>query len=470
LANPRTGQILSADIMLEFVYLTNRAVYEKLFDVSGLNMNKTEYQSDNFCEYGRQMHENLMAGLYILQEEGFGDIDQREFIKQALYNLVLHEMGHTFGLNHNFIASQLLTPAEMQDIEMTSTVGLTSSVMDYTIPNISPVKGKQGLYFDMKPGFYDTWAIQYGYTQFKDPKETEDSLNKILSQSYKLEHLFFNDGDDMRYPGKGIDPRVMINDMSSDAITYATDNTVMMKNAIGTLLDKYKDEEQSYYAVRNAFTVLTTAMSRNFNVVSRYIGGVYVDRSFISQNSLNKPYTPVPLQTQKKAMDMLKKYCFAPDAFGKDSQIFNYLQYQRRGFNWEGNEDPKLHDRFLNIQKGVLDQLLHKDVLQRIIDTKLYGNQYDITKMLTDLTNAIFMGDFSNPNTIRQNLQGEYINRLLSIVDEKSSHSYSVKAAAFAQIDKIKKLLETGSSANPSAQGHHNNLLFMINNKVESKK
>ncbi|HUN03726.1 MAG TPA: zinc-dependent metalloprotease, partial [Niabella sp.] len=29
---------------------------------------------------------------------------------QALFNLVMHEMGHTFGLNHNFIASQVLSP------------------------------------------------------------------------------------------------------------------------------------------------------------------------------------------------------------------------------------------------------------------------------------------------------------------------------------------------------------------------
>lgn len=470
-ANPRTGQILGADIMLEFIYLTNRVIYEKLFDVAGLSeTEETALHTNHSCQFGQQMHENILAGLSVMNANDFTDLEQREFMKQALFNLVMHEMGHTFGLNHNFIASQVLSPDEMKDIKISTEKGLTSSVMDYTIPNISPNKNKQGLYFDLKPGSYDTWAIQYGYTPFKDTIDEQNGLAKILSESTKKEHLFFNDGDDMRYPGRGIDPRVMISDMSSDAIAYATENTEQMVSTMGKLLDKYKNENQSYYPIRNAFTVLTSAMSRNFGVVSRYIGGIYIDRSFMNQNSPNKPYTPVPLQTQKAAMKMLRDYCFGPEAFSKSTEVYNYLQYQRRGYNREGNEDPKLHERFLNIQKGVLDQLLNTNVLQRIEDTKLYGNQYDLNKMLTDLTNAIFIEGFSNPSTIRQNLQGEYINRLLNIIDEKSGNTYSVKSAAFGQIARVKKLLEvSASSGSLAVNAHRQNLLYLINNKLSIK-
>jgi hypothetical protein len=48
---------------------------------------------------------------------------------------------------------------------------------------------------------------------------------------------------------------------------------------------------------------------------SRYIGGIYIDRSTPDQRSGNKPYTPVPLATQKKAMELLSKYVFAPECF-----------------------------------------------------------------------------------------------------------------------------------------------------------
>jgi hypothetical protein len=70
------------------------------------------------------------------------------------------------------------------------------------------------------------------------------------------------------------------------------------------------------------------------SAISRYVGGVYIDRSVVGQNPNSKPYTPVPLDKQKKAMEVLSKYIFAPDAFKGDQALFPYLQLQRRGFNF----------------------------------------------------------------------------------------------------------------------------------------
>lgn len=460
--NPRTGQILGADIMLEYIYLTNRVIYEKLFDFSSLE-NNAQHENHFGCSFGNQMHNNVQAGINLMKANDFSDFEQREFLKQALYDLVLHELGHTMGLNHNFIASTLHNKQEMQDVVLGSTIGLTASVMDYTIPNISSDKNKQGLYFDIKPGLYDEWAIKYGYSTYNNKEEEKKGLEEILAQSTKRENRFFNDGDDMRAPGKGMDPRVMLNDMSSDPIGYATENTIMLKNTISKLLDIYADEEQSYHAVRNAYIVITNNIGRNLSIVSKYIGGVYMDRSFNNQETENKPYTPVDLQTQKKAMSVLTKYCFAPDALNFDPSIYNYLQIQRRGYNREGNEDPKIHDRILNIQKSVLDQVLHKDVLKRIVDTKLYGNKYDINTMLKDLTDAIFKVDlYSNTNSLRQNIQGEYVERLLNIVENKSGQAYSMKAAALAQVERIKQWCDTISSGNSLTKAHRKNLSLII--------
>ncbi len=43
---------------------------------------------------------------------------------------------------------------------------------------------------------------------------------------------------------------------------------------------------------------------------------------------------PVPVAYQKKAIDVLSKYAFAPHAFDADSSLFPYLQMQRRGYNF----------------------------------------------------------------------------------------------------------------------------------------
>jgi hypothetical protein len=320
------------------------------------------------------MHNNILSGMQFLNAFSFSDIDKNEFIKQALMDLVMHEVGHTFGLNHNFIASQLNTIEQMRDKSYCETNGLTSSVMDYTIANISPDKNKQGLFFDNQVGVYDKWAIKYGYLQSENlDEDLEDHL--LLSSDPK--YRFMNDADDMRSPGKGIDPRANLYDMSSDAIGYATDNIKMVNEALPKLLDKYSTPGQSYHELRNAYLILSGNYLRSLNVATRYIGGIYVNRNMNGQDAFAKPFTPVPMSDQKKAMQLLKKYAFSKNAFKTPEQIYNFLQMQRRGsgFNKE-TEDPKIHDRILNMQKATFDQLLHSTVLQRIADTKLYGNKY----------------------------------------------------------------------------------------------
>ena len=49
-------------------------------------------------------------------------------------------------------------------------------------------------------------------------------------------------------------------------------------------------------------------------------------------------------------------------------------------------------------------------------DARRYGGDYPVATYMEDLTDAIFTGDSgSNINTYRQNLQIEYVNRLLAI-------------------------------------------------------
>ena len=48
------------------------------------------------------------------------DIEKKQYIKESLYYLVLHEVGHTFGLNHNMKSSQLHDLANVHNKEVTS--------------------------------------------------------------------------------------------------------------------------------------------------------------------------------------------------------------------------------------------------------------------------------------------------------------------------------------------------------------
>ncbi len=471
--NPRTGQILGADIMLEFIYLSNRLPYEKLYDVAALdNLQPESTLNYDNCAYGEAMHQNILFGTQIMNAFDFSDIDKDEFIKQALYDLVLHEVGHTFGLNHNFIGSQLHSPQQIQDPVLGATIGLTASVMDYTIPNISPDKTKQGVFFDIKPGPYDKWAIQYGYVNTVNDSEEKETLQKILAESVKKENRFMNDADDMRSVGRGIDPRANLYDMSDDAIGYAIGNIKMVNDALPKLLKRYSTPNKSYHELRNGYLALSGHYARSLNVIGRYIGGVYVNRNFVGQDTSSKPFTPVPYTEQKRAMQALTQYAFSKNAFKTPNNIYTYLQMQRRGYDFRReNEDPKIHDRILNTQRAVLDELLNNTVMLRLTDTKLYGNKYSVNAMLKDVTNGIFIEDLgASVSTIRQNLQEEYVSRLLNIVDTKSAYAYTSKSAAFGEVQRILTWMEANTGGDPATAAHRAHIVYLINSALDTKK
>ena len=475
--NPRTGQILGADIMLEYIFVTNRVRQEKAFATAAMGL---EMQDDNDvdmtgrkCTYADQLQLNVMTGMQALRARGATQIEMRDYINQAITGLILHEMGHTMGLNHNMKASQMLSPREINDRSITGDKGVMGSVMDYEIVNLAKKGQTQGDYFSSRPGPYDYWAIQYGYTTpLADPSAEQARMTKLLARSTEPALAFGNDADDMRSPGGGIDPRVNTGDMTNDAIGYMTDRFAVMNDLMTTLQSRYTTAGQSYHEMRNAYLVLTGQMATAATVISRYVGGVYVDRAFAGQPGATKPFTPVSRADQKRAMASLAANVFAPNAFSSPANMYAYLQMQRRGFDFFGTpEDPKIHDRVLATQRNVLSQLLHPRVMTRITDSRLYGNQYPLAEVLSDLTSAIFDADASgNVNTFRQNLQMEYVNRLVAIITPptRTPYDYPSQSAALASLRSIQSRLAGKSGANAETMAHTRNVLFTIQKALKT--
>ncbi len=442
--DPRTGQILGADIMLEFIFVTNRLKQEDIF-VNGSNA-QLHGKGMHFCDAGEYLHQTSLFGKQVLEAQGLSDIDKREYMKQSLYYLVLHEMGHTLGLNHNMKASQMLSPTEVHNKALTQQIGLTASVMDYPAANVALDKSKQGDYFTTRPGPYDIWAIEFGYTpSLSDPKAEAERSLKLLSKSGDSLLIFGNDADDMRGVGSGIDPRVNVNDLSDDAITYSIDRMKLSLDLTSKLKAKYIKPNQSYQELRQAFNIVQNEYFQAANVTVKYVGGVYVNRVFAAQPGAGKAFAPVPLADQKRAMNALAQYAFSGNAFGVQNELYPYLQTQRRGFGFFGtNEDPKIHERVNGYQRMLLMHLMNPTVHKRMSDTRLYGNTYSVMSMMTDLTNAIMKGDNGAVPTVRYNLQTAYVEMLVQVVNGKSYDGIS-QAAALAQLRTIEKMPAAGT-------------------------
>ena len=448
--NPKTGEILGADIMLEWTYITNRIFSDELF-------NERSHAGHN-CDAAHFQQVEKSLGINYIKNMNLSEELEDELVKQSLYRLVLHEVGHTLGLSHNFKGSTLLTNDELNNKEIVAERGVCSSVMEYPAINITRNPEDQGLFFDVKPGVYDMWAIEFGYSQYDNFEAEEEGISAILSRSTEKDLAFANDAMDMRSTGKGSDPNAMIYDLSSDQLDHSLDKIEMIYKILDDLKEKYTKENDTYEELYRTYRTLVFSYYQALNIVTRQIGGVMVDLAHTDQNSSVKPFVSVDKKTQKRAMDILAKYGFSNKML-LQPDLFPYLQKQRRGFNV--SSDPGIHQRILVYQNRLLDHLLNNRVLSRMTNSSLYGNEYELPYYMIDLRKSIFESDLNtNISTVRQNLQTTYVNRLLNIVKSSSYDNHS-KTSAFYNLNWIKDNLDV-TTANLQSRQHKKYLLYLI--------
>jgi hypothetical protein len=486
--NPLTGEILGADIMLEFVFLTGRMQSDRLFKHAGMSIeDPMEYLHSldenhqcntphtHFCSVGNALHEQTLFGLHSLKAMNEDNTKLERFVEEALYYLVLHEVGHTLGLMHNMRASQYLSPDELQNIEITKEKGVTASVMDYPALNFANVKGREVQQYNTRPGIYDDWVIEYGYSSAaNNPQEEEKRLQTILSRSTEKGLQLGNDADDMRAPGKGMDPRVNVFDMSNDAISFSVNRFKLIQKLMPELPAKYNKDGESYHELRNAFFAMTGEYGRAADVVSRYVGGVFAERYMVGQQTQIKPLTPASYELQKRAMSVLKEYVFGPNAMNMPKELLPFLQPQRRGFGFFSSaEDPKLHDRVLTIQAMPLNHLLAFTTLKRMTDAAMYGNTYSVAELFADLNQAIFADDIkTNISTQRQNLQIYYIELIERNLFSPFSQRYDniAKSRMLIALQDIKRSVAANQSfGNEESKNHKRYILFKIDQLLEKQ-
>ena len=454
--NPRTGQIIGADIMLEFAFLTNRLRIQDLLQPDDVMPTSTR---EHHCALAAQMQADVIFAQHALVSAGADAALSERLIEDSLYMLILHEIGHTLGLTHNMRASQLLP--DVFDADAVAARGLSASVMDYEAVNVAPDGKTQTWFYQKRPGPYDRWALQYGYGEYSDTQ-----LQQVLARSNEAELAYGNDADDMRSSNNGIDPHINIYDLSSDAIGYAEMRLAHLRTVQDRLPKQYQGK--SYQGLVNAFASLMSQYRRSGGVVSRYVGGVHINRE--PPNSVETlPYTPVDAGEQRRAMQVLNTHLFAPDVLVGARSLFARLQRQRRGFDFYGEpEDPKIHKSLLRTQKSVLLHLLHANTLQRLTDTQTYGGEYSVIEMLKTLTDGIFAADLEEDvNSYRQNLQVEYVEMLVAAMS-RDANGHNIRTALFAQLldlaEAIKSKIQGSDFASLSSatQAHSRYLEFIL--------
>jgi len=422
IANPKTGELIAADIVQEF----------------------------NAIKYGYRLRKI------------WGYDEENDPLRQWIASLTMHEVGHTLGLRHNFKASWLYDANDIHDKSITGKAHI-SSVMDYDPINIAPKGVKQGNFFPHGAGFYDIWAIQFGYT----PNLTESARESLLSKSSQPEYKYGTDGDAMGSPGYGIDPRAKRYDMSSDPIEYSKQRLAILDSKILELPEIFGDDGSTYTELRATFGSFLRERGRFFEGVSRLIGGVYSNRIVNGQQGKLTPYEAVAYEDQKRAMELITSELLSNDAFIFDPELLKLLQPEKRPAynpNEDANDDPKLHDTVLGMQENILRHILSPSVMLRLSDSSKYGNKYSPVEALEDLRNGIFVTQ-EIPNSFKRNLQSSYLDGLIGALNNDSYDDIS-KAAIYSSILEIEKFTKR-PYGNLETKGHLKYLNWKINKALE---
>jgi hypothetical protein len=445
--NPLTGEILGADIVIEHAAVQRWVQTADLFPPVGDGTAAADPEAtldsealaavsaadiDEACEAGMHMARSTafarLAAVAAARAGHRPDIDPDAIIEQGLSWMVAHEVGHTLGLTHNMMASYFGDLETLASGDPHAERRLSASVMDYPGVNLAAAGESQGPFFPGLPGPYDSWAIRFGYAP--EIGETE-ARNALLALSSLPEHVFGNDADAVRVPGRGIDPRVNTYSLSNDPIGFAARQVDVARTTMAGLVETVPQDGESWAETRAAFGVLMGMWKQAGGIVSRYVGGVYVDRSVVGQpGAAEAPFVPVSAAEQRRALRTLGETVFGPDAFDFPPELIARLQPERRGFDaLRRAEEPRVQAYVRDAQNSVLAHLLHPRVLNRLTDSLAYGGDYSTHAMLRDLTREIFKGDpWGRPNVYRRNLQIQYIDRLIAV--EEASSLQHVPAVA----------------------------------------
>ena len=415
-ADPRTGEILDADIGMSDVFTrgARRTVVEDLGRVRGAD--------GELCDHAEAAAQELHYALDLLEARGLElDTPEAEALAQAyLKDVIMHEVGHTLGLRHNFRASTMYDLKQIQDPNFTKINGVATSVMDYTPFNISPKGEKQGEYVMSTIGAYDYWAIEFGYKQFAPDQEAQ-GLAQILAKASQPELQFDSDEDAGYGSLGGVDPMVNRFDLGADPLAYYKQRMKLSRELWDRLQNMNLATGESYERLTRSFRSGFIQLNRVAPLAAKYIGGVHIRRE--RAGSKNAVFEPVSAAKQKEALALITKDFFGTDSFKFKPEFIARLATDRfeRTMS-DGSMQTSVALLVAGVQKGILDHVYSPAVATRLAEVGMKVNDPKETLGLSDVYDSLQDAIWSEAKTgqettlIRRNLQREQLRRMTDVL------------------------------------------------------
>jgi hypothetical protein len=461
--DPRTGEILNADILISAAwiqrwrgqsgqYVPPVAAVQAVLQEDSLTLGTDA--EERLCRYGEGLSRTGALATVVMAARGeiaAGGEATRAYVGQALKALVMHEVGHTLGLRHNFRGSAGASAAQLANRGWTASHGLGVSVMDYSPPALALDPARQGDYYASTIGSYDRWAITYGYAdvvagaptiaakgggpaaEVWTPDVEINGLRSIASQAADPAHLYGTD-EDAGFGGLGLDPSVSRYDQTDDPLGWARARVTLIDGLFDSLETRVVAPGQGYGRLRAAFTDLLNDRWYALLVATKYLGGAATSRDHRGDPGERPPVVNVPAAQQRAALAFLTEAAFGEQAYRFPPELLGRLASER-WMHWgaspgaDGRQDFPLHELAMVQQGSLLGQLLDPVVLGRVRDADLRAAPgaptMGLPELFSSLTGAIWaeIGAGARPRparvrnvtSVRRDVQRLYLDALIQM-------------------------------------------------------
>jgi Met-zincin/Domain of unknown function (DUF5117)/Domain of unknown function (DUF5118) len=371
ISDPRTGEILNADIMF----------------------------------YHNVM--NLQRDWYFLQ---VGPLDPRarklplpdDLMGLLLQFVVAHEVGHTLGLQHNMKASSLYAQEKVRDKNWVHTMGHAPSIMDYSRFNYVAQPEDGIAVEDLVPriGPYDQFAIKWGYTPIasaKTPEAEKAKLNEWARAQDTTPWLRFSTagaaGSDFGELTEAVG--------DADAIKSSGMGVKNLQRVAKMLMPATSKEGEPYEDLSELYGRMLAQWTLEMNHVAAIVGAFNSQTKYVGQEG--RVFTPVPKARQKLAMNFLAENAFATPMWAVDPEILRRI------------EPTGVLNRIRNAQSSVLTNLLSSARFARLVEQEAVdgSSAYTPSEFLAAARRAVWReldGPEVRVDAYRRNLQHAWLD------------------------------------------------------------
>jgi hypothetical protein len=420
-ADPRTGEIIDADIGMSDVFgrSARRFVVEDVGTGAALG-----HRHDAYCDYARENAAEMNFALDLLEARGDIAPDSPEaeaFVQAVIKDTVMHEVGHTLGLKHNFKGSTVVPRDKLQDKAYTDKNGISGSVMDYNAYNVALRGEKQGALNNTTLGPYDYWAIEYAYKPIA-PADEAAELARIASRSTDPLLAYADDADAGGLPGNdGIDPLVNRFDLGDDPLAYYVRRLQLSRELWQRVQER--GAQPGDEAVRQRRILLSgfRQLSRASELVGKYVGGMYTVRD-LPGTTRRAAYVPVEPAKQREALKFLAEGVFNADSFRFKPEFVASLSPDYN--EWDRGGPVNIPAAVLQVQTVAMDRLLNPGTASRLLDLPSYvpnankRNIISLAEVYDTLQGAVWseLKTGREIDRLRRNLQREHLKRVQNLL------------------------------------------------------